>query len=411
MAYDGWIEFNGVELINLARTVQLSELLGLDTVRINEAGVEWIATAVGGGDYSDPAEAPWYDPNYQPSLEFAGIIPLSIPALDDSTAAASTTEYITAGGHTDIPRNATLPIVANVAIVASTERGAEYGKRWMDRVLRGDNSDSRCAASDMRYFRYAQAGSPVAVRHKVRLTRGATVTRKRVRDCSSTWVSTFTLTADDPFEYGEPVSAVTSLGGDPATGPLVASQGSTVLVEEECPVYDYSPVYDPIYPALVAPPAIPDYLPEGWGIVPGATFERFWARLSPVSPSFLDLVPVVTLTTTEEARLVRFSIWPNSSEPEDQCDPLFSVVVSYLPPNGTFYVDGEREASYIWGGFGTAVRRTDSLVFSADANPVEWAAFNDPAGLLVTLDLFADSSEYEGGGAVRAGLALVPKSN
>lgn len=422
MAYDGWIEFAGTELVNVSRTAQLAESMGIDAVRIIASLTSWLNPGFGegpfgegpfgGGPFSDITEAPWYDSGYAPSSEFAGIIPLSFAGLDDSTLESSTIEYTTDGGHSSNQRNATLPIVANVVLVASSERGAEYGLRWMNRILRDNGPRITCAGAVLRYFRYADPLSPIAHRRDVRLTRGSSVTRKRNRSCQSLWWVTFTLTANDSFEYGEEEPQFTELGGE-VTGPGVDSSGSLALTQESCPAFDYSPLYDPLFPALVPSPTAPDFLPAGWDIVEGATFDRFWVTLLPVESTFLNVVPVFTLTTTEEARMVRLSIWPIDSGvgTDIQCDPLFSVVVSYLPANQPFYIDGEQVASYVWDGSSAAVRRTDSLIYGPEAEPVQWTAFNDHEGLMVTLDIFADSGGEEGGGNVRASLSFVPKSD
>jgi hypothetical protein len=617
MAYDGWLEYNGVEVVNLSRTAQLAQALGIDTVWTTPESVAWIQTALGGSLYNDISEAPWYDPGYPASTEFAGIVPLSFPGLDDSTMESTPVEYITDGGHSGKPRNATLPIVANVAIIASTDRGADFGKRWMDRVFRS-SSDNRvfCSGADLRYFRWEGVDSPIAHRRDVRQTRGSSVTRKRRTDCSATWTVTFTLTAADPFEYSEAfpmlvglgggapyvgqithtnladepnvvsgdrwslagatgwtasldsvtpirgtvsrrttvvdtgsgiagalsllgpggtlswsvvpgayfssymdvrvgvadciahldvdfrdgsnvsvggttlgfanltatvpsrfggsalvpstaVSAVlsiqvddfsgTSVGqtvtydglvvelrstndglatyfdgdtapvgdkvyqwlGSPgvsqsieAVGSLVPANGSVALVQTTCPVYDYTPVYDPLYPALVPAPTPPDFYPNGWDIEDGMTFTRFWAEVDSIEPTYLDVVPVITLSSSTEARMVRIGIWSGDSDPSDQCgDLLFGAVVTYLPAGVDFIIDGEQKASYVWDGVSTAVRRTDSLVYSFDAKPVDWAKFTDPESLLITLDIFSDSSGIEGDGEVRAALSLVQKSD
>jgi len=566
MAYDGWLEFNGVEIVNLSRTAQLSSALGIDVVWVTPGAVQWIEDALGGADYDVVTTAPWYDPNYPASAEFAGVVPLAFPGLDDSTAEATTVEYITDGGKSGKKRNTTLPIVASVALVASTDRGAEYGKRWLDRVLRNSGAQTFCSGAELRFFRYKGAGAPVAHRRDVSLTRGSVITRKRSTECSVTWLATFTLTCGDPYVYGDAETVLTGLGGGvqnlianpgaevnttgwtrqwpvagddltrdttehhsgvasfkivtaagagiyydwipaspgyyslsfwvkgspgtsvkgrlqyetpsttasvpvggapwvPLTGswqrvtlttsiPLESYQvlplldvsdpgtyyfddvvltrgeipydvtqinpdptgdiiafGSLALVQESCPVFDYTPVYDPLYPALVPSPTAPDFYPAGWDIADGMTFDRFWARVTPPEPSTLNVVPVITLSTTTEARMVRVSIWDADSPTDDQCDPLFGAVVSYLPPNVDFYIDGEQHASYLWDGFSAAVRRTDSLVYSPDAKPVEWTAFNDPESLLVTLDLFSESGDYEGSGDVRLSVAFVPKSD
>lgn len=409
MAYDGWLIYGDVELFNISRTAQLAETLGIDTVLVDPAQVAWIESALSGENYDVVTSAPWYDPGYPASAEFAGVLPLSITGLDDSTLQASTTEYITAGGSAGRARNATLPIVAKVAVVASTARGADFGKRWLDRVLAGGGARQFCSGSRMDYFRWPDAAAPKAHRRDVSLTRGTSVVSKRSNTCSHTWIVTYTWTANDPFEYSDEESRVVDLGTEDVSGALTT--GSLAMVEEPCPVFDYSPLYDPLYPTLVAPPTVPEFLPEGWTLIPGVTFTRFWARVDTVEPSSLNVVPVVTLNTDVEARMVRVSIWPSDSDPDDLCNPLWQAIISYLPAGLDFVIDGEQEVAYAWDGYSAQVRRTDGLVFGPDGVPVGWSAFSDPTSLLVTLDIISDSGESEGAGTVRASLGLVAKSD
>lgn len=409
MAYDGWLEYAGSEFINLGRTAQLADAFGIDTVWVLPNTVDFIETDLAETGYGDIASAPWYDPGFPGSSEFAGIIPLSVSGLDDSTMTSTPVEYIVDGGHSGQSRNSTLPIVFNVALVASTERGAEYGLRWMNRRLR-ESDGTKCSGADLRYFRYANGGAPIAHRRDVRLTRGSSVTRKRVSDCSSTWMVTFTLTAGDPYEYGEPVTAVTALGSaDGATGPLVTDSGVLTLTDQPCIGVNYDPIYDPLAPALVAPPAPPNLLPSGWVDETGNTFDRYWARIAAPEPSALNVVPVITLSTPTAGRMVRVAIWPSASATDDQCDPLFAAVLIYLPDvsTGELVLDGEQKVAYVWDGVSLYVRRADTLAYSPEAGPVEWTAMSDDDGFILTLDLF----DGAGDGDIRVALDLVPKSD
>lgn len=391
MAYDGWIEFNDVEVVNLSRTVQLSEAMGIDVVWTTPESVAWIEDALGGTDYDDVTTAPWYDAGTPASAEFAGFFSLGFAGLDDSTLVSTAVEYIGDGGHSGRARNATLPIVVSGAIIASTDRGAEFGLRWLKQSLRIGPSNAFCVGSDLEYFRYADVDSPKAHRRNVKMTRGVSVTRRRRAACSSTWTVTFTLTAADPFEYSNPMFLLGDLGSDTPVGPALLANGFDALTQGVCAEYDYSPVYDPLYPALSPAPTAPDFYPDGWGVLPGATFSRSWARIAAPEPSDLNVVPLITLTSDTDARMVRVTIWPGDTDVDEQCGPLFEAIVSYLPGLMGFIIDGEREASYVWDGFGPVVRRSDSLVFGAEARPVDWTAFNDPTSLLIALDVFSDS--------------------
>ena len=435
MAYEGWFSFNGTEIVNAGRTVALARALNIDAVRLRQTSVGWVeatfdaagfgvglfglgpfggAGGAGGPDvdYADITTAPWYDARTPASAEFAGLLPLDVRGLEDSSLTAETTEFITNGGHSGLARNAALTIVTDAVLVASTERGAEYGRRWLNRALRGSDTKNFCAGSDLVYFRYPEVGAPLATRRDVRVTRGTSVTRKRSRACSTIWRLTFTMTAGDPFEYGPAESVMANLGA--AVPDILGTDYGVIsgLVETDCPQYDYTPVYDPAYPALIPSPTAPHFLPDGWSIEPGMKFRRHWARLPSLDPAHLDEVPIFTLNSPAEARRVRLSIWPAGSAPDENCGALFSVVVNYLPPGVAFYVDGEQGACYVWDGSSPYVRRSDSLVFSRDAGPVEWASVSDPDEFLVTLDLFEVSpGVYEGGGDLRVDLALVSKSD
>ncbi len=407
MAYDGWIELNEVELINLSRTAQLAEALGIDTLWTEPASVQWIEEALGGVDYALISAAPWYDSGVPASAEFAGVVPLSMAGLDDSTLEASTIEYTTDGGSSGKARNKTLSIVASVAILASTDRGADYGKRWLDRTLRAAGAQTFCAGTEMRYFEFSQGqGLPapsIVHRRNVSLTRGTSVTRKYSTSCSSTWMVTYTWTANDPFEYGVAQEMFENLGAV-VIGSAVVASGTEDLVITPCGEYDFSPLYDPLYPALVPSPTAPDFYPAGWQWLPGTDIDRSWVTLDPVEPSAFRRVPVITLSSDTEARFIRVSIWGASAPVDGQCEPLWTAIVSYLPPDIDLIIDGEQQASYVWDGV-SPVRRADSLVYGVDARPIQWDSFNDPAGLLVAIDV------VEGAPLVTASLSLVAKSN
>lgn len=416
MATDAWIEFDGQELVNISRTVQLAAELGIDSVWTTPESVQWIEDRKGGLGYSNISEAPWYDPGYPASAEFAGILPVSFAGLDDSTSESSPVQYIGDGGHSGRTRNGSLELPAKVYVVASTDRGAEFGKRWLDRTLRGRKNTTNCSGAELRYFRYPDEEAPEAHRRDVKTSRGTQVISKRSSSCSVTWVVTFTLTAADSYEYGDPTTMVSALGGTPIGA--VLDSGSVDLIQQSCPVFDYSPVYDPLFPALVPSPTAPNFYPDGWGIAEGMTFRRSWARLSPLEPTDLLAVPLVTLSATAVARMVRVSIWSGSEPFETQCGPLWTAIVSFLPaatagsPDTRFIIDGEQKASYVFDGLTTFVRRSDSLVFGTDASPIQWSAFTDPDGLIVTLDTFAvESGGFQGDGTVRASIALIPKSD
>lgn len=414
MAYDGWIEYNGVEIVNLARSTQLADAMALDLLRIEPETVDWIQGELGGVGYDSILNAPWYDPGYRASEEFAGVIPLSVSGLDDSTRESTPVEYTGDGGNSGKARSKTLSIVVSAVLIGSTDRGVAYGKQWLDRMLGARNTSGACVGVDLSYLAYAEPGAPKKRRRNVTVGRGTSVTRKRKGDCSSSWMLTFTLTADDPFEYGEDVVKAVDVGSG-AAQTIQGTIGSGVvpeIVNLSCPVYDYSPIQDPAYPALAPSPGVPNFYPENWTIESGQVFKRYWVRTTPVEPSALLVVPVIRMVAGNESRRVRVAIWPSDSPLDDQCDPLFIAVATYVPAGTEIFIDGEQQACYSWIPGSPSVRRADSLIFGQDARPIKWTAFTDPEGFLMTVDVFrTGTNTWEGGDSMKVDFRLVPKSD
>lgn len=414
MAYDGWMTFNGVELFNLGRTTVLAEGLGIEAVWSRSADSAWVeAWQAPGLPYSDITAAPWYRATHPASAEFAGVIPLGVSGLEDSSAEATASEYLTNGGNPGRTRRATKSLVFSAALVASSERGAEYGRRWLTRVLRG--SGDGCVGDELHYLPFAGWGAVDSVKHRrnVKLSRGVSVTKRRsTSGCSFVWTVTFTMTVGDPFEYGESIPAIEVLGvNSGVAGPLLLADGMLALVEQGCPTYDYSPLTDPDHPALVPSPSVPDLVPAGWGIESGMTFDRVWAVID--TATVPESVLSVKVEAPSAARSVRLSVWSETMDETDQCDPLFSAVLTYIPPAMPLYLDGEREAVFVWDGASPQVRRADGLAFSSDQSPVRWPLLPESSSLLVTLDIFSESGGSGGdmaGAGVSVEINFIPRS-
>lgn len=405
MAHDGWFDFNGSELVNISRTAQLAESLGVDGVWVNPSDVAWIDDEVGGSDYAVVANAPWYDAAHAPSSEFAGVVPLSFTGLDGNSLEAPVTEYVLGGGRVGSPVRKVLPIVASVALVGTTERGVEYGVRWLSQLLLGA-SPRACSGGVLTYFQHGGAGAPRIHRRNVGLTRGVNITQKRSGDCSVIWLATFTLTAGESPEYSEPEFLLGELGAPLAVGPSVLSNGSLPVPFSRCPSYDYSPVYDPQNPALVSAPSSPNFYPTGWVPQDGSVLDRFWAKVAIHGPSDLPVVPIITLRAVDQAaRMVRVSIFDAGAPLDAQCEALWTATVAYLPPGQDLIIDGEERAAYVLLGNGGR-RRADSLVYGPDASPIIWADISGADSLLVTMDIGASSVNS----TVRASLSTVKKA-
>lgn len=131
MVWNGYFTLDEVEIINASRTESYA------------GNQPWFRAAYDNDvlrhlldeEYDDVTTAPWYDPDVPFSDEFYGVYPLGVTGLDDSTATSTVVESTLDGGNVGRLRNATRPVVFSLVILAASERGAEYGMRWLRRAL------------------------------------------------------------------------------------------------------------------------------------------------------------------------------------------------------------------------------------------------------------------------------------
>lgn len=155
MAWEGWMEYGGTELINAART----------ETYVRAAGVSWFRGCVGtnylpsvlGEEYVSPMQddAPWTDPDDPDTYGFYGVYPLDIQGIDNGTATAQVTESTLDGGTVGRIRHTTKTMVFNVALMGRNECATEAGFRWLKRVLEGNvcsQSGSYCAGDNLCYL-------------------------------------------------------------------------------------------------------------------------------------------------------------------------------------------------------------------------------------------------------------------
>jgi hypothetical protein len=149
MAWEGWYEFGGVEIINTDRTEAYAK----------HASVGWFKPVYNNGtlaqltdepEYTSPLQddAPWLDPDSPASQGFYGAYPLEITGIEDSTVTAPVTESTGDGGVVGRTRRATRSVVFNLALIGEDECATEYGFNWLRDALSGGpctgRSDQDC---------------------------------------------------------------------------------------------------------------------------------------------------------------------------------------------------------------------------------------------------------------------------
>ena len=417
--WEGYFVYDGDEIINVSRTEAYAADLGwFKPIFRNDD----FTTMLDEGPYTDPATdyAPWYDPDLEESTEFCGAYPLDVSGIDSSSRRSPVVESVLDGGVPGRVRHATKTFVFNVVLVARTERGAEYGFRWLTRKLLGswcsDNlTTDQSQGLDLTFLSssptYPDPGvSPwVALSpywrtmKKVVFNSGPTVTRRQALTCDgAVWTATFTGVAGVPFLFGDPrillLNYMDPGTSDPWYGPApfpgTADTSSHDFTDEECEVKVWQPIYDPLCPALVAPPSPPT--------VPLACYTppETWKRRKVVIPQenfyeFTSMVPNMNLYADSEVRNVRIRWYRDPDLDFDPdatpCDYDAEVVVSYIPDGGTFYLDSTLRTCYVVTSMGHR-RRADSLAFSSDGTPIVWPELRCGQQYVMTIDYDAAST-------------------
>lgn len=234
---------------------------------------------------------------------------------------------------------------------------------------------------------------------KVLVNRGPIVTGKREPEGGVVWTATFTAVAGVPFEFGADIPVVEGFGDPTVTNPYpggVIPDGGyldlegDVVQEVDCAVKVYAPVFDPLNPAVIEPPTVPN-IPLGYYVPPENWYRRLFTIPKQMVPLWGEVAPrlEVHAPSTEIRNLrVRFYADPFDigSTLDDPCAYCGDIVISYVPANHTLIFDGASETVHVLSP-GGVLRRADSLVFRTDGSPFEWPRISCGFGYIVTLDL------------------------
>lgn len=424
MAWDGYFTYGDTEIINVARTEAYAATRPWFRPHFRNPDLR---TILGHDTYDTPAadDAPWYDPDNPVTGEFLGVYPLDVTGVDDSTLSATVVESIGDGGVITGARRGTKSLVFNLLLLARSDGGAEVGKQWLKRVLSDTScTPMGCTGVDLGFFAaeprlsarpgacdggvwFPNSAAEATERllrslRRVRTTVGVTdISKRRTADGGAVWNVQFTLTAGRPFEFTveQPVltgwmkSGVTNPwpgGVTPAGGSLVTTPYA--LTDEPCFDPQFQPVYDPLYPAVVAPPPAPGIqwsttvIPTDWNrrrFVLPAQFVPEWAAVEPV-------IALTTVGADVDTRNIRVRIYPDrlgtgDMDPDEPCDFISDLVVTYIPPVSTLTIDVPNQAIYL-SSPPNVTRRADTLVTDSDGEPFRWPELSCGTPYVVALD-------------------------
>lgn len=136
MTWIGYFEFDGNEVINSHRTERYARALPWFRPAYRN---EDLGPILGHDTYLSPLldDAPWVDPSQPESVDFYGCYPLDVSGVEDSTRSSAPVESLVNGGVPGRLRHTTRTVVFSVLLIASTEKAADYGMRWLRETLTG----------------------------------------------------------------------------------------------------------------------------------------------------------------------------------------------------------------------------------------------------------------------------------
>jgi hypothetical protein len=155
MAWKGYFTYDGIEVMNASRVEAYMETICAPWFKpIYES--ETLRRALGDQPYVSPLvdTAPWVDPDSPESYGFYGIYPIDVTGIEDGTGQTQITESTRDGGSASRTRYGSREVVFSAILIANSEQGAEYGLRWLKRVLRGDPClpSDNCHGRELRYL-------------------------------------------------------------------------------------------------------------------------------------------------------------------------------------------------------------------------------------------------------------------
>lgn len=418
MAWNGYFEFGGTEIINAPRVEEYAKNAGLFALR-----PYFKNDALGlmlGEVYDTPLQddAPWCDPDDLDTYDFLGVYPLEVAGIDDSTYTSQVTESTKDGGVASNPRYASKTVVFNVALLGTTQAGVEAGLSWLKVVLANiacSSPGQACFGVEMCYLSsepMLDTGVPTGTKdltacldpylrslHQVVTTVAPVVNAKNpLPSGGEVWLVSFTVNAGWPFTFGaetpliegfnDPNVLVPYVGGVVPVGGGFDTDGF-VQTEVFCPSPTFQPIFDPLCPQIVVPPTAPNITLACFDF-PVNYLRRQFIIPKTLIPLWGEVVPLLRIKAIKkEIRNLRVRFYADvfdTGDPNiDPCNFCGDIVFSYVPANSTLIFDGTDEQVYVEDPR-NGRRRADSLVFGSDGGPFEWPQLSCGFSYIVTLD-------------------------
>lgn len=158
MTWDGWFQYDGNEVVNVARTEAYVRNAGYGWFR-PQYHAQALPLMLGDGrEYRTPLQddAPWVDDDQIESVDFYGMYPLGVTGFEDSSRTSTTVESLSDGGTPGRLRNTIKTLTFNGVLLAGNDKAADYGIKWLRKALLGGvcgpRTDQACNGAELCYL-------------------------------------------------------------------------------------------------------------------------------------------------------------------------------------------------------------------------------------------------------------------
>ncbi len=240
-----------------------------------------------------------------------------------------------------------------------------------------------CVVDQLRTLRDFTVGSGPSTSAKRETTDGAFI-----------WSVQFTGVAGKPWEFGyeRSIFADFMTAADPWAPGIEGGSLDTAgyaFSDTACPTPVWEPLYDPLCPALAAPPAPPD-LALGCFDPPSSWWRRSIDIPKQYIPLWADAVPVLEIhaPSATEVRNLRIRFFPEVDDPEVvPCEYVVDLMVSYIPQGHSLILDAAERRVQVLNPVTGQLRNADTLVMASDGKPFEWPTLSCGYGYTLTCDM------------------------
>lgn len=406
--FAGYLQYNGVEIINSSRAAAYSRSLGITDVACDCDGLRY---ALDDDEYTsvDANSAPWWDPAAPDSKDFAGFVGLGVKGLSKTVASHSVVPLTTGGGALHPLRRAHREIQFQVLALAKTECALSYGFSWLAAALRGSACNPHCGGDQMCFFTccpscdepdpegnddcYNNATQYWRSLYNVGLLDMEDPTN--VKRVSGGWLAeiTFTMAAGNPNIYREPVVV--------ADGP----RPDQILPNYEdpgVPPHCLEPVdclKDPIAdcPPPPAPPMPPVPVDRCWPTGPFTAARVIMPIPRDTLAVWLESVPLISINSgSRTLRRVTLRWYENPLGHDcatdlNPCGACAEVNIAYIPRQSTFVLDGRTETVSVDCPGGTGASTAEPAVYGRGGTPFVWPVFSCDSGACLEIIAQANS--------------------